>query len=145
MNRARVDRANDAAAHEEARGPHLPRSPGGLPLLAWVFIVLAIGDLAWFIVNAGLASATSLADLGSYALRVVASVAAVLLPAVLLGVMSSGRLCSEFTSNGQVVSESCSGGIPFWLASVILAVLVIAPIWTVFFLLSRMNRRAASV
>jgi hypothetical protein len=84
MNRARVDRANDAAAHEEARGPHLPGSPGGLPLLAWVFIVLAIGDLAWFIVNAGLASATSLADLGSYALRVVASVAAVLLPAVLL-------------------------------------------------------------
>jgi uncharacterized membrane protein len=67
-----------------------------------------------------------------------------LLPAVLLGVMSGGELCSQVTSNGRVVSESCTGGPPFWLASVILAVLVIAPIWTVFFLLSRMNQRAAT-
>jgi hypothetical protein len=33
---------------------------------------------------------------------------------------------------------------PAWLAYVILAVLVIGPIWTVFFLLTRMNRRAAT-
>ena len=68
-----------------------------------------------------------------------------LLPAVLIGVVSGGRLCSEITSNGQVVSESCTGGgLPVWLGWVILVVLVIAPIWTVFFLLSRMNRRAAT-
>jgi hypothetical protein len=47
-------------------------------------------------------------------------------------------------SNGQVVSESCTGGMPVWLGWVILAVLVAAPIWTVFFLMSRMNRRAAT-
>jgi hypothetical protein len=33
---------------------------------------------------------------------------------------------------------------PTWLAWVLLVVLVVGPIWTVFFLLSRMNRRAAS-
>jgi hypothetical protein len=46
--------------------------------------------------------------------------------------------------NGRVVSETCSGGIPVWLGWVILVVLVIGPIWTVFFLLTRMNRRAAT-
>ena len=84
MRRTGFDRANDAAAYEETGGPHLPGALDGLPWLAWVFIVLAIGDLAWFIVNAGLGATTSLADIGSYALRVVASVTSVLLPAVLL-------------------------------------------------------------
>jgi len=32
---------------------------------------------------------------------------------------------------------------PIWLGYVILALLVIGPIWTVFFLMSRMNRHAA--
>jgi hypothetical protein len=63
-----------------------------------------------------------------------------LLPAALFGLMPS-RLCSETMVNGRVVSE-CSGGMPVWLAYVILAVLVVGPIWTVFFLLTRMNRRA---
>jgi hypothetical protein len=66
-----------------------------------------------------------------------------LLPAFLIGSMG-GRSCIETISNGQVASQSCSGGMPFWLAGVILAVLVVGPIWTVFFLLSRMNRRVAS-
>jgi uncharacterized membrane protein len=66
-----------------------------------------------------------------------------LLPAGLFGLMGGSRLCSETIENGRVVSETCSGGMPVWLASVILAVLVIGPIWTVFFLLTRMNRRAA--
>jgi uncharacterized membrane protein len=66
-----------------------------------------------------------------------------LLPAFLFGLMG-GRECSETRVNGRVVSETCSGGIPVWLGWVILVVLVIGPIWTVFFLLSRMNRRAAT-
>jgi uncharacterized membrane protein len=66
-----------------------------------------------------------------------------LLPAFLFGLMPS-RLCSETMVNGRVVSESCSGGMPVWLAYAILAVLVVGPIWTVFFLLTRMNRRATS-
>jgi uncharacterized membrane protein len=67
-----------------------------------------------------------------------------LLPAFTFGLMSGGKVCSQFSSNGRVISETCSGGMPVWLAYVILAVLLIAPIWTVFFLLSRMNRRAAT-
>ena len=65
-----------------------------------------------------------------------------LLPAVFFGLMTGGKVCSQLSSNGRVISESCSGGMPVWLAYVILAVLVGGPIWTVFFLLSRMNRRA---
>lgn len=68
-----------------------------------------------------------------------------LLPAGLFGLMGGSRLCSEVIENGRVVSETCSGGMPEWLAWVIIAVLVIGPIWTVFFLLTRMNRRAATV
>jgi uncharacterized membrane protein len=67
-----------------------------------------------------------------------------LLPAFLLGLIGGGKVCSQLSSNGRVISETCSGGMAVWLAYVILAVLVIAPIWTVFFLLSRMNRRAAT-
>jgi uncharacterized membrane protein len=67
-----------------------------------------------------------------------------LLPAALFGLMSGGEVCSELEMDGRVISESCSGGMPTWLAWVLLVVLVVGPIWTVFFLLSRMNRRAAS-
>ena len=68
-----------------------------------------------------------------------------LLPAVFFGVMGGGKVCSELSSNGRVISETCSGGMPVWLAYVILAVLVVGPIWTVFFLLSRMNQRSQEV
>jgi uncharacterized membrane protein len=68
-----------------------------------------------------------------------------LLPAGLFGLMGGSRLCSEVIENGRVVSETCSGGMPVWLGWVIIAVLVLGPIWTVFFLLTRMNRRAATV
>ena len=83
MDRSRIGRAHRPVL-AEARGPHLPDWLEGLPWLAWVFVVLAVGDLAWFVLNAQLASTSTLADLASYALRVVASVSAVLLPAVLL-------------------------------------------------------------
>jgi uncharacterized membrane protein len=68
-----------------------------------------------------------------------------LLPAGLFGLMGGSRLCSEAIVNGRVVSQTCSGGMAVWLAWVIIAVLVGGPIWTVFFLLTRMNRRAAAV
>jgi hypothetical protein len=67
-----------------------------------------------------------------------------LLPAFLFGLMGGGE-CSETMVNGRVVAESCSGGIPVWFAYAILAVLVVGPVWTVFFLLTRMNRRAATL
>ncbi len=66
-----------------------------------------------------------------------------LLPAALFGMMG-GRSCAELMVDGRVISETCSGGMPAWLAYAILAVLLIGPIWTVFFLLRRMNRRAAT-
>jgi uncharacterized membrane protein len=66
-----------------------------------------------------------------------------LLPAASL-MLLPGQVCSETIRNGRTISE-CSGGLmPVWLAWVLLAVLVIGPIWTVFFLASRMNRRAAA-
>ena len=82
-DRSRIDRAR-RPTRAEAPGPRPPARLGGLPWLAWVFVVLAIGDLAWFAVNAQLASTNTLADLASYALRIVASVTAVLMPAVVL-------------------------------------------------------------
>jgi len=67
-----------------------------------------------------------------------------LLPAALLGFVGGGS-CAEIMMDGRVIEQTCSGGtLPPWLAYVILAVLVIGPIWTVFFLMSRMNRRAAT-
>ena len=65
-----------------------------------------------------------------------------LLPAALLGLLP-GPVCTGVMENGRTVSE-CSGGLmPVWLAWVLLVVLVVGPIWTVFYLASRMNRRAA--
>jgi uncharacterized membrane protein len=66
-----------------------------------------------------------------------------LLPAASLGLLP-GQVCTEVTQNGQTISD-CSGGLmPVWLAWVLLAVLVVGPIWTVFYLASRMNRRAVA-
>jgi uncharacterized membrane protein len=65
-----------------------------------------------------------------------------LLPAALF-MLTPGRSCAQSLENGRVISETCTGGMPLWLAYVIVAVLVIAPIWTVFLLVRRMNRRSA--
>jgi uncharacterized membrane protein len=63
-----------------------------------------------------------------------------LLPAVALTLFPA-QVCSSAELNG-VVTESCSGGIGPVLAWAILAVLVVVPIWTTYFLASRMRRRA---
>jgi len=66
-----------------------------------------------------------------------------LLPAFLLGT-GVGSVCTQTIHNGRVVSNTCTGGLPPWLGFVVLAVLVIGPIWSTYFLASRMNRRAAT-
>jgi hypothetical protein len=53
-------------------------------MLAAVFVLLALGDLAWFVVNADFAATPALSDVALYALQVVPGVASVLFPAALL-------------------------------------------------------------
>ena len=50
----------------------------------WVFLVLAIGDLAWYVVNAGFPPNVAISDVAAYALQVTPSVAIVLMPAAIL-------------------------------------------------------------
>ena len=68
----------------EPRVPGGPLAVGGLHPLAWLFIVLALVDLVWFIVNAGSAQLTSKSDYAFYGLQILPAVAAVLFPAALL-------------------------------------------------------------
>ena len=63
-----------------------------------------------------------------------------LLPAVALALLPA-QVCTSVEFNG-VVTESCSGGMSPAAAWAILAVLVAVPIWTVWFLASRMRRRS---
>ena len=73
--------------HDETTEPRVPGGPlaiGGLHPLAWIFILLALVDLVWFIVNADSAQITSLADAVFYGLQVFPAVAAILFPAALL-------------------------------------------------------------
>ena len=73
--------------HDETSEPRVPGGPlaiGGLHPLAWIFILLALVDLVWFIVNADSAQITSLADAVFYGLQVLPAVAAILFPAALL-------------------------------------------------------------
>jgi hypothetical protein len=60
-----------------------PVSIGSLHWIAWVFLVFALGDLAWFIVNANFSPTPSPSDFVVYALKVVPAVAALLFPAAL--------------------------------------------------------------
>jgi hypothetical protein len=59
-------------------------SIGGVHWIAWVFIVLALGDLVWLIVNAQLTDAPDFLEYLDYTIKVVPAIVAVLLPAVLL-------------------------------------------------------------
>lgn len=66
-----------------------------------------------------------------------------LLPAAALSLGAvGGRACTYSSVNGGPVSETCTGGVPTFLAYAILAALVLVPIWTTLFLARRMNRRA---
>jgi hypothetical protein len=68
----------------EPRVPGGPLAIGGLHPLAWVFILLALVDLVWFIVNADTTTMTSPGDFLFYGLQVLPAVAAILFPAALL-------------------------------------------------------------
>ena len=68
----------------EARGPHLPDGLGRLPWLGWVFVVLAIGDIATYIIDLNVPAGFTIADIAVYVLQVIPSVAIILLPAALL-------------------------------------------------------------
>ena len=77
-------RMHDDDLPEEPRVPGGPLAIGGLHPLAWIFILLALVDLVWFIVNSDSAQITSLADAVFYGLQVFPAVAAILFPAALL-------------------------------------------------------------
>jgi uncharacterized membrane protein len=115
--------------------------PGIREILA--LILLPIGGFLWLIgwVVGAILLATSEVWTSREKVIGLLVVPGGLLPAFLFGLMPS-RLCSETIENGRVVSESCTGGMPAWVAYPHFAVLVIGPIWAVFFLASRMNRRA---
>lgn len=73
--------------HDTPPEPRVPGGPfaiGGLHPVAWVFILLALVDLVWFIVNADTVGMTSLVDVIFYGLQVFPAVAAILFPAALL-------------------------------------------------------------
>ncbi len=73
--------------HEDTAEPRVPGGPlaiGGLHPVAWVFILLALVDLVWFIVNANTADIAGLDDVVFYGLQVFPAVAAVLFPAAFL-------------------------------------------------------------
>lgn len=74
----------DALIDPEARGPHLPDALGRLPVLAWLFVLLAVADFIWLTVDSNLGAGGSLADVASLASQVIPSVTAILLPAALL-------------------------------------------------------------
>jgi hypothetical protein len=69
---------------DAARGSQLHDSLGGLPWLAWLFVVLALLDVVWFVVDSRLIANPAISDFVVYALQIVPSVVAVLLPAALL-------------------------------------------------------------
>ena len=68
----------------EARGPHLPDRFGRLPWLAWVFVLLAIGDIVWYVSRLNAPATMSISDYVVYAMQVIPAVTAILLPAALL-------------------------------------------------------------
>ena|ERR671910_941152 len=118
--------------------------PGAREILA--LILLPIGGFLWIVgwVAGAILLATSNAWTSREKLIGLLVVPGGLLPAALLGLTPS-RICTHGMSSTGEFIETCSAGIiPVWLAWVLMVVLVIGPIWTVFFLASRMNRRAAT-
>jgi hypothetical protein len=75
---------------EVGSGPRPPRPPrrpfsiGGLHWIGWVFLLFALGDLAWFVVNADQPATATVWDYLFYAFQIIPAVVAVLFPVVLL-------------------------------------------------------------
>ncbi|MEO8436900.1 MAG: hypothetical protein ABI562_00470 [Chloroflexota bacterium] len=60
------------------------RTIAGLHWIGWIFVLFALGDLVWFIVNADLGAAPAPADVVVYVLQVLPALAALLFPVALL-------------------------------------------------------------
>jgi uncharacterized membrane protein len=135
----------DIAAEARERFGIERKKPGIREILALILLPIGafvIPVLGWFIGAVLLVSSTVWTSREKVIGLLV--VPGGLLPAGLLGFMGD-RSCAEIMMDGRVIEQTCSGGtLSIWLAYAILAVLVIAPIWTVFFLARRMNRRAAT-
>jgi uncharacterized membrane protein len=136
------DPADIAAEARERFGIHRAK-PGAREIVA--LILLLIGGLLYIVgwVVGAILLATSNVWTSREKVIGLLVVPGGLLPAILFGLMPS-RMCSQLIEDGRVVSESCTGGMPVWLGWAFMALLVVAPIWTVFFLVTRMNRRAAA-
>ena len=68
---------------EEARGPHLPDALTR-NWATWIFVILAIGYVAWYVTHLDVKPDASFADFVIYALQAVPAVTAILLPAAVL-------------------------------------------------------------
>ena len=68
---------------QQARGPHLP-DVVTRTWAAWIFVILAIGYIAWYVTHLDVKPAASLADFVVYVLQAVPSATAILLPAAVL-------------------------------------------------------------
>ncbi|MDO8484179.1 MAG: hypothetical protein Q7S35_04470 [Candidatus Limnocylindrales bacterium] len=79
-----VEEPNVSKPWPEARGPHVPDPLGRIPGLAWIFIVLAVGRMWLLIDSASLGPAPEFLTFANFVMGAIASVAALLLPAVLL-------------------------------------------------------------
>lgn len=91
MNDTTIDGTDDAPEPEtepesppEASDRQLPAAVTRSYWLAWAFVLLAIGDIAWYVISLKLPADAPISDFAVYALQVIPSVAVILLPAALL-------------------------------------------------------------
>ena len=81
---AETDAETEPDGGPAARGPHLPDALTGAYWLAWVFVLLAVGDVIWYVNNVKLQADPAIADVAIWVLQLLPGVASILLPAVLI-------------------------------------------------------------
>jgi hypothetical protein len=79
-----LDDSSAEPAIDEPRGPHLPDALAAIPLGVLVFTILGLARMVWFVREADLGPAPSIATVLSFVSGLVPAVAAVLLPAAVL-------------------------------------------------------------
>ena len=137
------DPSEIAAEARDRFGLRPPRAPGAREVLT--LVLLLFGGFLWVVgwVVGAVLLATSTVWTSREKVIGLLVLPGGLLPAFLLGVLPT-QVCSETTIGDRVIRECSGATLPVWLAWAILIVLVIAPIWTTFFLASRMNRRTSA-
>jgi uncharacterized membrane protein len=138
------DPSEIAAEARDRFGLRPARAPGAREVLT--LVLLLVGGFLWVVgwVVGAVLLATSTVWTSREKVIGLLVLPGGLLPAFLLGVLPGGQVCSETTIGDQVIRECSGATLPVWFAWAILIVLVIAPIWAVFFLASRMNRRTSA-